>query len=280
MSPGSELGGAMGGSHETSPDCVGLGTAISFLTVLPVPARLGGKPDLGRSAPWFPVVGLVVAGLIIVLDLAMLLGGWSIPVRSVISLAAMAILTGMLHLDGVMDTCDGLASGRRGAAMLEVMRDSRVGAAGAAGGCVALLSWYVFLSQFEAYPLRAVALIQALVAGRLAMVIAAAMLGGGGVAGMGSMLHRSLTGARTAWAAVSAALILGAALAAVAIGWGAGLALELLPRVTLALTVGLGGGWLAAVRLSKRLDGLTGDALGAVCMVSELTVLLLLGAGR
>jgi adenosylcobinamide-GDP ribazoletransferase len=269
----------MGRRHETSPDRVGLGTAISFLTVLPVPARLGGKPDLGRAAPWFPVVGLVVAGLVIVLDMAMLLGGWNVPVRSVISLAASVMLTGMLHLDGLMDTCDGLASGRRGAAMLEVMRDSRVGAAGAAGGCVALLAWYVFLSQFGAYPLRAVALIQTLVAGRLAMVLVAPMVGGGGVARMGSMLHGSLNGVRTAWAAASAALILGAALAAVAMGWGAGLALKMLPRVALAYAGGLGGGWLAGARLSRRLDGLTGDALGAVCVVSELAVLLVLGAG-
>ena len=51
----------------------------------------------------------------------------------------MEAATGALHLDGVMDTCDGLGSGRPRARMLEIMKDSRVGAMGVFGAVGVLL---------------------------------------------------------------------------------------------------------------------------------------------
>src|SRR5437016_1160273 len=95
-------------------------TAFAFLTRLPV----GGGPlrdaDLGRSIAFFPLVGLV---------LGLVLTGLA------------SLLTGGLHLDGVADVFDALGGGRGDRQrMLEIMRDSRIGAHGAAALFLLLLA--------------------------------------------------------------------------------------------------------------------------------------------
>ena len=98
--------------------------ALQFLTILPVrlPSRaaVGSMDDLDDAAlspnmadalPWFPVVGAAIGAILVVVDraLAPLL---SLGVRDALLLALPALLTGMLHLDGFVDCCDGLLGTR------------------------------------------------------------------------------------------------------------------------------------------------------------------------
>ncbi len=269
-----EGGGAV--QATSNQDLLGLRTAVSFLTILPVDP--GRDPVLGRAVPWFPAVGLVVAVLAVGLDLFLASGGLSGEVRAVLTVVVITVVTGMLHLDGFMDTCDGLASQQRGPAMLKIMRDSRVGAAGAAGGFAALLLWYVLLSQFISHSGRAMALLQALVIGRVVIVVSAAAVRSHHTSGLGFMFGKCLTGGRVTLAVVFGTLIVWAVLAAGTL-WGDGNALELALRTAYAMAAGLVAGMAVAVGVSRRLGGLTGDVLGAVCIVSELAVLLALSAG-
>ena len=114
--------------------------AIGFLSVAPVPSRWrGGKAELGRSLPYFPVVGLlfgVAAGLLArVLEYAL-----PPAPAAVLLVIVLALLTGGLHVDGLADTADGFFSSRPKERILEIMRDSRTGAMGAAAVvCVLLL---------------------------------------------------------------------------------------------------------------------------------------------
>jgi adenosylcobinamide-GDP ribazoletransferase len=107
-------------------------TAFGFLTIIPGPCRITLEPgDLGKSSSFFPIVGLVIGLGLFLISI--------IPALSPLFRAVMAVLfmlgfTRGLHTDGVIDTFDGFLSGRRDKnEILEVMKDSRVGALGWVG---------------------------------------------------------------------------------------------------------------------------------------------------
>ena len=95
-----------------------------FYSVLPAWPCIA--PRFERIARFAPLVGLVLGGLQAVVW--GLTAGW-LPLAAQVALVLVlaVVLTGGLHLDGAMDTADGLGAGPRA---LEAMKDSRVGAAG------------------------------------------------------------------------------------------------------------------------------------------------------
>lgn len=239
--------------------------AVRFLTRLPVPLPAGQAPDLGPATGWFPLAGAVVGAVAAAAQelLALVLPA---PVAAAGAVAAAMLVTGALHLDGLMDTADGLggARGERERA-LRIMRDSRVGAAGAVTGAVALLVRYSLYAAVAAQsPLHRAGLIVAAAAtGRWGMVVAAA---GRRPAreGLGSLFHAGLTPLRVAGAGV-----LGAAVALA----GGGVARGLIAFGAASATAAALGSWLG-----RRLGGYTGDTLGAAGEVAELVALACLVA--
>ena len=111
--------------------------AIAFYTCIPVPQHW--LLTFNGIARWAPLVGLIIGGVVGLLDLA--LASLTVPLltrSSAIVVAVWVGLTGGLHLDGAMDTADGLAvldPERR----LQVMADSRTGAFGAMAAVTLLL---------------------------------------------------------------------------------------------------------------------------------------------
>ncbi|MDN4076828.1 adenosylcobinamide-GDP ribazoletransferase [Paenibacillus polymyxa] len=112
--------------------------AFQFLTRLPVKAELDFSPELlKRSASYYPLVGVIIG--IIVWGIAALTAMVLPPLPcAILTLAVWVWLTGGLHLDGWMDAADALFSYRSRERMLEIMKDSRVGAMGVIA-CVLLL---------------------------------------------------------------------------------------------------------------------------------------------
>ncbi|PNQ81838.1 adenosylcobinamide-GDP ribazoletransferase [Paenibacillus sp. F4] len=112
--------------------------AFQFLTRLPVKAEIDFSPDLlKRSASYYPLVGVVIG--IIVWGFAALTSMILPPLPcAILTLVVWVWLTGGLHLDGWMDAADALFSYRSRERMLEIMKDSRVGAMGVIA-CVLLL---------------------------------------------------------------------------------------------------------------------------------------------
>jgi len=114
-------------------------SAIQFLTRLPI-----GKP--GTFAPkamiaFFPMVGLMIGGIVALLDL-IVLQWWAKPTASVIELIFLIWITGAFHLDGLGDTADGLYGSRPREKALEIMKDSRIGAMGVVAiWCVLSAKW-------------------------------------------------------------------------------------------------------------------------------------------
>jgi len=141
--------------------------ALGFLTILPTPSFAAAT--LGRSLAYFPLVGALLGALVAAFDLV---AAAVLPraVASVLDIAAFAVLSGGLHLDGLADTADGLFAPGDRAARLAVMRDSRAGAFAAAAVTLVLLLETVALSAI-AVPLRSFALVAAGALSRWAMAI-------------------------------------------------------------------------------------------------------------
>ena len=244
-------------------------TAVMLLTRLPAP-RLKGFQDgwLARSALYFPLVGLLVGLLAAAIHwLAYLL--WPEPVPSVLAVAAAALVTGGLHEDGWADVFDAIAAStasRDPKRMLEVMKDSRIGAAGALALVLLLLGK---VSALEAVPpsRTAAALVVAHVLSRWSHLPLLWKLPHarpeGGLAGP---LAGRVSGARLAIGTLFSAFI-----TLYSFPWSGS-------AVVSALTVALVTTLAAGLFFRLRLGGITGDCLGAVNQLVELGVLLTLAA--
>ncbi|WP_223588105.1 adenosylcobinamide-GDP ribazoletransferase [Neobacillus bataviensis] len=103
--------------------------ALMFLTRIPIPKIEVSNTDWKKSPVYFPLIGLLIGGL---LCLAMLGFGklFLAPVNAFLIVLVWIWITGGLHIDGWMDLADGLGSNRSREQMLEIMKDSRVGAMG------------------------------------------------------------------------------------------------------------------------------------------------------
>ncbi len=230
--------------------------AWRLLTIIPLPLPDEPHPAPGRAAAYFPLVGLVLG--VILAGLGWLLGLF-LPggLAAALILAAWAGLTGLLHLDGFMDCCDGLLPPRDPARRLEIMKDSRVGAFGVVGGVLLLLVKWNALAALSDAPYRLPVLVAAPVLARWAMVWAMARYPLARTEGLSVLFKTGLGRQQVILASLEA---LGVALL---LGWR-GLALLAISWLTTTLVARL-----ALVRIG----GLTGDVYGAICEVVE-TVLV------
>ncbi|RAP76873.1 adenosylcobinamide-GDP ribazoletransferase [Paenibacillus montanisoli] len=249
------------------------GTAFQLLTRIPIPVAIPFTPEmLARSVVYYPVVGAVIGG--IVAGAGWLLHG-AMPAMpaAVILLLIWLALSGGLHMDGLMDTADGVLSYRSREKMLAIMKDSRVGAMGVlAAAAVLLLKFSVLTAMMEAPALEwrfAMPLTMLACAwSRLWIVIA---MKGWPLArpdeGMASMFQ-SVRIRHTAWA-------IGFQMAMIAV---IGLAIPGLANETGPLLLALAGitiaaGTLLSVWLTRKLGGLTGDTYGAMTELIESMLL-------
>lgn len=230
--------------------------ALAFLTPLGGPA----VPD-SSTLSWFPVVGALL-GLVV--------GGawwgaerlWPAAVAAAIVVAVDLALTGLLHLDGLVDTADGLLPQVPRAKRLAIMAEPTVGAYGVATAAVVLLLRWSALASMDPSPL--------LVAGawcgsRTVMAVAARALPYARAEGG---LASALLGGD--WRPVG----LYGLIAAVSLGAFAG------GRVNeLAVGLGMLAGGLVVLAARRRLGGFTGDVLGAAGLVTE-TVALVVASAR
>jgi adenosylcobinamide-GDP ribazoletransferase len=239
--------------------------AVRFLSLLPVPGSTQffnkdeSVPRIIIGCEYFPVVGMLLASL---LWLFSLLLTPLVPqlVLAALLVTALVILTGGLHLDGLMDTCDGLFGGSTRERKLEIMHDSRVGSFGVlAGICMLLLKFALFASlTVHALPL---ALLIALPSARWAMVVALRVFPSARTTGLGIAFHQAVTSRRLLIAGIISLLIVLIA------GQLIGLIVWAIATVTSLLL----GFWI-----TRSLGGLTGDTYGAIEEVTEGVALLLL----
>ena len=105
----------------------GLLDAFQFMTIVPLGRSREFQPR--RMVAYFPLVGLLIGAVLLVLD-QLFLRLWSAPVAGLLDVLFLVVVTGALHLDGLGDTADGLYGRRSREAALAIMKDSRVGVMG------------------------------------------------------------------------------------------------------------------------------------------------------
>lgn len=231
----------------------GLLVAIGFLTRIPVPVAV--FDDAGarvRSLPWYPLVGLLIGGLLY--GLAWAIHGWPPLLSAAVVLAAWVALTGALHLDGLADSADAWVGGIGDRARsLAIMKDPNCGPVGVVALVLTLLLKFAALASAPAWP----GLLLAPLLARAALVAAFVFVPYVRAGGLGE----GLAGSSRAINAGVLALVAAACLFA-----------GLRGAVPLIVAAGLFALWRRACM--QRLGGMTGDTCGALAELTEAAVVL------
>lgn len=249
--------------------------AVQFLTRLPVPQFANYNPQwLHQSSRHFPGVGLLVGLLCAgVFWLGSIL--FTPLVAAVISTAFGIKLTGAFHEDGLADSCDGLGGGLTRERTLEIMKDSRLGTYGVLGLVSALL---IKISLLASMPLSVaiVALIIGHTTSRLLCISLLALLPYGGEIehAKAKPMAQQLTPFQgllsSGWLLLAGVLVV-----------------LLFPNTVqqigiwqwlLALLLGIVATDYMRRLLRRRLEGYTGDGLGATQQLSEIAIYIGLAA--
>lgn len=239
---------------------ISLLTAFQFLTTFPaVIRRAFTAQELGRAVGYFPLVGLALGGILYGMDVGLRLV-FPAQVIAALILVAWLLLTRALHFDGFLDTCDGLFGGFTPERRLEIMRDSRVGAFGVAGGGLLLLAKYAAIVSLPYLS----GLLLAPVLGRWAVSLAIFTYPYARDKGLGRDMKDNVH-----WSQVILATGIAVLAALFFAGW-VGLLAFALAGVVL---------WLGARFIMRRIPGLTGDSYGALCELVEVVVLIVFTAG-
>ncbi len=232
---------------------MGFWAAVQFLTIFPTPLRDKVTDEAcGQSLAYFPLIGLMLGGILLGLHYVL---NSILPTSVVYSLLiiALVILTGAHHLDGFIDTCDGVVTGKSREERLAIMSDSKVGAFGIVGAVLLLLLKYVSLSLTTAFP----TLLLMPTLSRWTMVSAIFVFPYAKSAGMGLAFKEGAN-----WQRLTVATVIALAVT-----------IPLLRCWGLALMAAL---WLIAFGIScyfrSRLGGLTGDNYGAINEIVEVSV--------
>jgi adenosylcobinamide-GDP ribazoletransferase len=239
-------------------------TAATLLTRVPAPCSVGFEESwLAGSVAYFPLVGMIVGLLAAAVYSAAALI-WPASVSALVAVAAAAWLTGGLHEDGWADLFDAIAASREPERMLAVMKDSRIGAAGALALVLLVAGKLAALTALPAANVAATLVAAHALSRWSSLPLLWRLPYARPAGGLARPLAGRVKAGRVAVGSAAAALII-----ACALGWAA-----LPAALTAAVAV-----TSAALFFRARLGGVTGDCLGAANQLVELAVLLAL-AGR
>lgn len=237
--------------------------AFQFLTIFPtLIKRMFTSREMGQAVAWFPLVGIALGMLLYAVHHAAQLI-FPANVSAALTIFAWVIFTRAFHLDGFMDTCDGLFGGFTPERRMEIMKDSRMGAFGVAGGVLVLLTQHAALASLDASSSLSTSFWPALVLsttlGRWASPLVIYAFPYAREDGLGIEMKRNV-GLQEVMIATSITVIV----SWFVFGW-----------MGIALMAGSAMvGWLVARYAMRLLPGLTGDIYGTVTIVVETLILL------
>ena len=244
---------------------------LQFLTrIFVVKQTVWTEKSFGESVKFFPAVGAVLgifcAGIVGVLNF---FTAGNLPLLTgAVGFAALILLTGGIHCDGLMDSVDGLFSGREREKILQIMKDSRAGSFGVVSMILVAaldISALAELAKFSTANLCA-AIFSAPIIGRLMMVATIGKFPYARPEGMGKAFAQFTTNKTIIFAAIQATIFL------------ALLNFFDVKFFVTALIATLGAlfaTWRFANFSTKKIGGVTGDIYGAVTTLSETCVLII-----
>jgi adenosylcobinamide-GDP ribazoletransferase len=235
-------------------------SSLQFLTIIPIRKNLQiDEVALGKSGTFFPLVGFII-GLILLIVSKFFLTFFPMSISDLLVLTVLVILTGAIHLDGFCDTMDALASRSNPEETLRIMRDSRLGAIGA------ICLFFLLLLKYSA-------LNNLVPDSKNSMLILMPTLGRYSIAQLAFFSSYARTGpgkGRPFTEYIETKEIL------IALGQTILISLAVLglSGIIFILLISLFTfGW--GFYVNRRIGGVTGDILGAICEMNEVLVLLL-----
>jgi len=248
--------------------------AVGFLTRIPIPTNIEfSQNQLNRAAIYFPWVGMLL-GLIHGL-LVLLISRWfSIELTIIMVITIGFLLTGGFHEDGLADSADGLGGGWQKQQVLHIMKDSTIGTYGAlALISVLILKWQSNVDLFKLQHFYSAINIIALMvfiqgASRITPVLLMSLLPY--CRDDQTSKVKPLVKKISRWSFTMVVLLLCAMVALISV---------LLGNIILSFSFLLAQLfllWLSFVYFKKRLGGYTGDLLGGLQQLSELSLLLVM----
>lgn len=230
----------------------GFFTALQFLTIIRLRRNLPFTEEaLGHAATFFPVVGLILGGLLWLCDKSLFFLPPSL--LNLLLVAVLAALSRGLHLDGLADTVDGLLGSADRRQSLAIMKDSAIGTFGVLAVFLALFLKLRSLDLLEG-GYRGVALLVAPMLGRWSCVVMAYSSRPARAEGLGWVFVRGVRFREFGLASVLALVVTFALVEVLGLAVFVPLA---------ALTV------LFTLYCNRRLGGVTGDTLGAMGEMTE-----------
>ncbi len=234
---------------------------LQFFTSIPIPINIDcDEKDYGEGLVLAPFIGLIL-GLIICLFYKVLSFLLPVNISTAFLIVVYIVLTGGLHLDGLGDTFDGLFSNRPKERILEIMRDSRVGTNAVLALISIIILNYALISGLDANVTMMRALVLFPVAGRIGSLFGAGI----------SVYARKTEGLGKSFidCCGKKEMFLGGILAIgifFAILGLKGLVMAVVMMITAVLVTKI---------FTKKINGATGDILGAVCELNQTIFLLL-----
>ena len=234
----------------------GLILAIQFLTRLPINKEVEfNHENLSKSIFFFPLTGVIIG----------LIGGLAYYLFAYINkdigafsaVVFMIIVTGGLHLDGLSDTFDGFYSHRDKERVLEIMKDSRIGAFGVVAIVLDILLKYIILSNLEGNVLLILALSYGNSRLMISYIMSTKKVGRKG--GLGDMFHSSNPQRYALLGGIIYSIIL----------------LILNPLYLIPLLFSFIAGEIITKITYKKIDGFTGDVYGATIEIGEIISLII-----
>lgn len=228
--------------------------AISFLTRLPLRDKgVWDEVAFSRATRFYPLVGLIVG--IFVAVISQLCAFIHSDLAALAAVIAAIVVSGGIHLDGFMDTCDGVLASRGRERALAIMKDSHVGAFGVIGVILLLLTKYVLYGIVVAANAFLAAILCAAVLARLLLVVGLIFFQAARDEGLGATVKKNVSKASIGWGLLLLVLI----------ALVSGYRWQLLMALTAAIIIMI----LVARALQRFLGGLTGDTYGAIAELSE-----------
>lgn len=233
-------------------------TTLAYVTTLPTGTQDYPGQNMHGLARYLPAAGLIIG------TLAGLAGWLLYKIHSEHLFAAcllvfiLVLITGALHLDGLMDAADGICSHRDRNRMLEIMKDSRTGNFGALAGILIIL---LKITALNALPFHVIPYMLPVICSwsRWCELIAISCCPYLREEGLGKLWHQT---SRTPDDFLLGGLLPLAASLVLIVHTG-NLLLVILPATVIA------SGFLAILFFQEYLGGQTGDTYGAVVELAE-----------
>ncbi|MEO0327517.1 MAG: adenosylcobinamide-GDP ribazoletransferase [Pseudomonadota bacterium] len=240
-----------------------LALTLSFFTRLALPKRLANSleenPKLNEAVAFFPLIGLLI-GISVAFIWHISSQFFQPAIAAGLAIVSGALITGALHEDGLADCADGLGATPDRERALEIMRDSRIGTY----GVIALIGSFglrwTALASFDVYAGIAALIIAHCIA-RSSITLAMQYSNYARSQGLGSLANGEIPARMfmiNLLLAGTIALLAGGLTGLVAAAFGFGIA------------------WCFLKFLETRLGGYTGDGLGGMEQLAEITILIAL----